>query len=226
MLRADVGTTSQSKLRAISDWGDHRAWVEFQEIYEPLLRRCCARLRLDKDAADEVCQETWIEVAKRMRSFVYNPQRGTFRGWLWKVCYHKAMDYLGRRKDEQTFSFDERDERARLDQDSVDLGEFAEGEAGDALADDGEGNTVLTGLFREGKEIQAAVRRRVEPHTWEAFWLVGVLLWTVDETAQYLQMSHTNVYKAKARVTKLLQSEARRRALGGIELGSADRRSG
>jgi RNA polymerase sigma factor (sigma-70 family) len=211
MPLADVGTTNPSKLRAISDWRDHLAWDKFQDRYEPLLRGCCASLRLDQHAADDVCQETWFEVAKRLRTFVNDPQRGTFRGWLWRVCHREALDYLSRRKTEQAFPLDERDERVQLGLNSVEPGESSEDEAGGALAESEEGGAALSGLFREAQEIQAAVRRRVEPHTWEAFWYVGALLWTVDETAQYLQMSHASVYKAKARVATILRAEARRR---------------
>ena len=100
-------------------------------------------------------------------------------------------------------------QRVRLDRNSVETGEFPEVARGEAVPDNEAGN--LSGWFRRAEEIQDVVRRRVEPHTWEAFWYVGVLLWTVDETAQYLQMSHAGVYKAKARVAKALQAEARRR---------------
>jgi RNA polymerase sigma-70 factor (ECF subfamily) len=221
MLHADVGTTNPSNLRAISDWQNHLAWVEFQKRYDPLLRRCCGRLRLDREAADEVCQETWIAVAKRMSSFAYDP-KGTFRGWLWRVCHHEAMDFLEQRRNDRTFPLDERDECVRFAREPVGLNESAE----EAAAGDEEGSAALAGLLREAEEIQAVVRRRVEPHTWEAFWLVGVMLWTVDEAAQHLRMSHANVYKAKARVTKKLQAEGRRRALARIDSGSADRRTG
>lgn len=212
MLHAEVGTTHPSKLRAISDWRNHAAWTEFRNRYDPLLRRCCACLGLNGEAADEVCQETWIEVAKRMRSFVYDP-RGTFRGWLWKVCHHEAMDFLELRRSEQAFPLDERDEYVRLDRHSVGLDESMEEVAAGPLTSFEEATSTLAGLLREAEEIQAAVRRRVEPHTWEAFWLVGIVLWTVDETAQHLRMKNAAVYKAKARVTKMLQDEGRLRTL-------------
>ena len=38
-----------------------------------------------------------------------------------------------------------------------------------------QGTTALGRLLVQADEIQAAVRQRIEPHTWEAFWLVGVL---------------------------------------------------
>jgi RNA polymerase sigma-70 factor (ECF subfamily) len=222
MPHANVGTTNLADLRAVIDWQDHPAWIAFQKRYDPLLRDCCARLRLQSAAADEVRQETWIAVANRMQSFAYDPN-GTFRGWLWKVCHHKAMDLLERRRNDRTFPLDERDEGIRRDRRWVELGQFAGTGGGGPPPDDDAANTALAGLFREAEEIQAAVKERVEPQTWEAFWLVGVVLWTVDETAQALRMSHAAVYKAKARVTKMLQAEAHRRALAGMDTGSAGR---
>src|SRR5262245_14879176 len=52
MPRVDVGSTNQSQLRAISDWGNHRAWREFHDRYEPFVRRCVAHFRLDPATAD------------------------------------------------------------------------------------------------------------------------------------------------------------------------------
>ena len=114
MVQADVGTTNSSQLRAVSDWGNHPAWVEFQRRYDPFLGRCSAHLRLQGADLEEVRQETWIAVARRMQSFVYDP-RGTFRGWLWRVCRHEGMDLLKRRKSERGFSWDERDAAARAE---------------------------------------------------------------------------------------------------------------
>ena len=69
-------------------------WTKVKERYEPLLHRCCACTSgLHGADADDVLQETWIAVANRMKTFAYDP-RGTFRGWLWKVCHHEAIDFL------------------------------------------------------------------------------------------------------------------------------------
>ena len=105
MPQADVGTTSSSQLRAVGDWGNHPAWIEFQQRYDPLVAGCCARFGLHGADADEVRQETWIAVARRMKTFAYDP-RGSFRGWVWKVCQHEAMNFLKRRKTEQVFCLD------------------------------------------------------------------------------------------------------------------------
>ena len=75
MTQSELESTSTSNLRALRDWEDHAAWLRFREKYHPLLRRCCAGLELKGEDVEEVCQETWIEVAKRIRSFVYDPAR-------------------------------------------------------------------------------------------------------------------------------------------------------
>lgn len=208
MQPVDVGTTNPAQLSSLSDWQNSTAWVDFRERYDPLLRYCCACCRLDHDAANEVCQETWIEVAKRMRSFVYDP-KGTFRGWLWKVCQHKAMDYVERRKRERAFSLDERDEPIGPLEPSMGQEGFEEPPASSPAVDPPESTSVAL-LFQQAEQIQTAVRQRVEPRTWEAFWLVGVMLWSVDDAARALQMSHAAVSKAKARVAKKLQAAGRR----------------
>ncbi len=201
MRHDDVGTTRTAELKLVGDWKNEPAWLAFQARYDPHLRRCCERLGLRGEAADDVCQETWLEVAKRMRSFVYDPA-GTFRGWLWKVCYHEAIDYLEQTKLERTFSLDPR----HASHDGP-LMEEAPVTAAGSSAD--QEDLALAGLFAEAERIQAAVQKRVEPHTWEAFWLVGVALWSVEETARYLNMQHASVYKAKARVAQKLRDEAR-----------------
>jgi RNA polymerase sigma-70 factor (ECF subfamily) len=212
MPRVDVGSTSRSQLEAIRDWGNQPAWREFHKRYDPLVRRCLAHLRLDHVAADEVCQETWVQIANRLRSFVYDPA-GSFRGWVWKVSHHEAMKFLARRAKDRMLSLDERDDGALGSQELLGPAASVPGEADADLGGDNEGCLALAGLFRQAEEIQAAVRRAVKPHTWEAFWLVGVAFWTVDATASHLQISPASVIKAKGRVTKMLQREARRRGL-------------
>ena len=121
---------------------------------------------------------------------------------------------------------DERDESFRSERNRVDSHEITVEEAPRGLVEKEERDPALGGFFRETEAIQAAVRRRIEARTWEAFWLVGVVLWTVDETAHHLQMSHWSVFKAKERVTKMLQKEARRRGLLSDPSGPADHRNG
>ena len=113
MQSADVGLTRPSELRAIQDWKNHQAWFEFQRKYDPLLRSYCKSLRLDEQTTDEVCQLTWIEVARRIESFVYDPKK-SFRAWLRTVCTNRARDYFKKAKRDLVLPFEERDEDVQL----------------------------------------------------------------------------------------------------------------
>ena len=65
-------------------------------------------------------------------------------------------------------------------------------------------------LLGEAEKVQAAVRAKVKPWTWDAFWLVAVCDWTVERTAQALGMTHTAVYAARERVARMLCDEGQR----------------
>lgn len=56
----------------------------------------------------------------------------------------------------------------------------------------------------------AAVRARVEPHTWEAFRLTGIDGLSGAEAAARLGMQVATVFKAKSKVQKMLKAEIER----------------
>ena len=64
-------------------------------------------------------------------------------------------------------------------------------------------------LLGEAEKVQGAVRAKVKPHTWDAFWLVAVCDWTVERTAKALGMTHTAVYAARERVARMLRDEGK-----------------
>src|SRR5262245_38483818 len=98
--------------------------MTFLGRYDPLLRQWCREYGLDEDAVDEVCQRIWIELADRMRAFQYDP-KGTFRGWLRRVCESRVIDFLRKRSADCLLSLDDRDGEARagLRRAAIDPGE-------------------------------------------------------------------------------------------------------
>jgi RNA polymerase sigma-70 factor (ECF subfamily) len=197
------GSTSPALLRAVADWHDHPAWVTFRGRYDPLLRRWCREYGLDQDAVDEVCQRIWIELADRMRAFQYDP-KGTFRGWLRRVCDSRIIDFLRKRRADRLLSLDDRDEVVQA---GVRRAAIA---AGESDHDEGVADSFRLSLLAEAETVQAAVRTKVRPWTWEAFWLIAVCDWTVERTAKALGMTHTAVYAARERVARMLRDEGRR----------------
>ena len=199
MSQSSPSSTRTSQLRAVRNWNDRVAWEKFHRKYEPFLRRICRSLRLDQQSANEICQQTWIEVATRVRTFTYDPSR-SFRGWLRVVCKNKALNYIEKLKKNPVLSLEPHDE-ARP---NGPIGAF-DGDVED------EGEPIVSIWVRRAQEVQAAVRARTEPRTWEAFWLLAVLGRDLEETVTDLGMSHAAAYKAKERVAKRLRDEAQRR---------------
>jgi len=197
------GSTSPTLLREVSDWQDHPAWVSFRGRYNPLLRRWCHGYGLDEDSIDEVCQRIWIELADRMKSFHYDPN-GTFRGWLRRMCESRIVDFLRQRRAACLASLNDRDgePEAGLREAPVGLGERDHGYEAD--------DQCRIFLLDEAEKVQATVRAKVKPHTWDAFWLVAVCDWTVERTAKALGMTHTAVYAASERVARRLCDEGKR----------------
>ncbi len=195
------GQTSPTLLDRVRDWDDHPAWMRFFERYHPLLRFWCGRFGLDDDVSDELCQRIWVELMSRMRTFRYDPSR-RFRGWLWRLFRSRAIDLLRRRRTTQPLSLN-----------GVSIDEWSPAREAPDPADDGpdaEQRSVSLILFRQAEEAQEAVRSRVDPETWRAYWFVAVEDRPVREAADALGKSYTAVYTGYKRVDRMLRQEAPR----------------
>jgi RNA polymerase sigma-70 factor (ECF subfamily) len=70
--------------------GDESAFAELHHRYSPRVRRYVVAF-LGPDAAEDVVQEVWLAVFRRIRE-VTNP--GGFRAWLFRTARHRAIDSL------------------------------------------------------------------------------------------------------------------------------------
>jgi RNA polymerase sigma factor (sigma-70 family) len=199
----DTTRTSPTLLGRTADWRDHDAWREFVARYEPYIQSWCREYRLDDDLTAEVAQLFWIELADKMRSFRYDPSR-RFRGWL-RRCFHwRAVDAIRT--------------RSRQDQivQSLDDPSCADRE-GSCLAyerledDDDEPSNGRLLLLDLAEEIQAAVREKVQPQTWQVFWHISIDEWSTRETADALNMTYLAAHAAHKRVVDRLAREGDRR---------------
>ena len=91
------GTTRPTLLIRLADWDDDEAWSEFVARYRPLIEFWCRCMRLDDETTDELCQRIWVQLARRMTTFQYDPSR-KFRGWLRRLVHSRAVDLLARAK--------------------------------------------------------------------------------------------------------------------------------
>ena len=99
-------TTNLDQLRQIQDElrtadGDRevsdRAFLNLFELYDDVLRRYALRQSVPAGQIDDLVQEVWLEIHKRLPDFRHNGQRGAFRAWLFQFVRGKAVDEVRKR---------------------------------------------------------------------------------------------------------------------------------
>jgi RNA polymerase sigma-70 factor (ECF subfamily) len=181
--------TRPSLLIRLRDFQDHEAWTAFVDGYAPVIYGFLRKRGLqDADAAD-VTQACLRQVAVHVGSLVYDPERGTFRGWLFTIVRNKLRDFYS-----QTGVRNGTGDSA--------VQRLLESRPAPEDAD------VWEREYRNGMLAWAAaqVRPHVQDATWQAFWQTAVQGIAVQEVAQALGLSSAAVYQAKSRVTVRLRA--------------------
>lgn len=73
---------------------DRVAWASFYESYWKPLFAFARRAGLSESDAEDVAQETVMKVAQRLPGFVYDPAKGSFRGWLKTIATRRVADHF------------------------------------------------------------------------------------------------------------------------------------
>ena len=188
----DLDQTRQTLLLSLTQCGSG-AWAEFLSVYEQaILRYCRAKGLQDADARD-VTQDVLVAVYKRIDSWDHNPEKGSFRGWLFRVARNIAVDEIKRRR------------RRAIASGNFDVQELLQGAA---QADDSESDAFQLeyrrALFQWATQ---SIRPEVLESTWRAFWLTAVDGRNPEKVAAELGMSVGAVYTAKCRVVARLREK-------------------
>lgn len=94
--RVESPSTHASLLSRLRSEGDQAAWAEFHQRYHDLLLRFCRRRGLQHADAEDVVQNVLVGLSKSIRNFIYDPQRGRFRDYLYR-CVRNALGEWARR---------------------------------------------------------------------------------------------------------------------------------
>jgi RNA polymerase sigma-70 factor (ECF subfamily) len=197
-------TTRPSLLLRIRDNRDEQAWQEFVELYAPLVYRFARKSGLqDADAAD-VTQEVLRAIAGAAHRLHYDPERGSFRGWLFTVARNQLRDFVGRRQ--------------RPGQGSGDSATRAMLEA--QPAPEGTPETWWNQEYEQRLFAWAAdqVRPQVQAATWQAFWQTAVEGREPNAVAKGLGLSIGAVYIARSRVLARLRETIQQVSGGDAEV--------
>jgi RNA polymerase sigma-70 factor (ECF subfamily) len=77
--------------------GDQQDWEEFFDLYNGILTRFAGKLGFRPGEIDDLLQEVWTDVVRLLPTFEYDPAKGGFRRWLYRIMRSKAAD-IGRRR--------------------------------------------------------------------------------------------------------------------------------
>ena len=91
-------TTSTTLLRDLAQDSQHARWGEFVARYRPMME-AFMRERFPSLDADDVIQETLIELIKVFPVYRYTPEeKGHFHNYLTGILRHRALRLLGEEK--------------------------------------------------------------------------------------------------------------------------------
>ena len=183
--------TRPSLLVRLRDAQDELAWSQFVEIYAPLVYGFARKHGLqDADAAD-VTQDVLRSMATAAKKLEYDPKRGSFRGWLFRVVRNRLRDFWAG--------------RARQCQGSGDPGVNRRLQELPAPEEDQQWEQEYEQQLFQWAAAQ--VRADFQDSTWQAFWQTAVQGKSGKAVAEGLGMTVAAVYLAKARVIARLKEQ-------------------
>ncbi len=194
MLTEPPGTRPSLLVRLRSP-RDEQAWVEFVEIYEPLVYALARRSGLQRADADDLTQDVFRAVAGAIERWDPDPARGSFRSWLFRIARNLIVNILtARRRHSASYGTGDTDMVALLETQP---------------ASEGEDSVLFDIEYRRRLFTWAAERIRGSFHetTWQAFWRTGVDGQEINSVAESLGLTPGAVYLARSRVMARLRQE-------------------
>lgn len=183
-MRADL-QTRPSLLRRLQNAGDEAAWSQFVAIYTPLIFAFCRGRGLSETDARDVSQEVLRSVARAVPRFEYDPQRSSFRNWLFTVVRSKLNNH---------FHVQARQPRSAGD---TTLEQFVETEPDRPLEERWRQEYQLNLVRWASHQIKGEFKTQ----TWEAFWRTAVQGEQAERVAGELGLTLNALYIARSRVT-------------------------
>ncbi len=189
----DMPLTRASLLIRIRDGRDRDAWLQFLQVYGPVVYGFARKRGLqDADAAD-LMQDVMRSVSVAAQDLKYDPLKGTFRGWLFTITRNKIFNFLSKQKNRVQPAGDS-GARERLE---------------NHPSADGEDDWDQEYQRRVFSWAADAVRSEFQANTWHAFWQTAVEGRSPVEVGKNLKLSSGAIYVAKSRVLARLREKVK-----------------
>ena len=186
-----MSDTRISLIMRLPRTADGVAWREFVELYEPLVLRFARGRGLKEHDAHELVQRVLVAVAGSVHRWQPDPDRGSFRSWLFRIARNQLIKQVTSLARERSVGGTSNFVKLHHDlAESQDLqSEHIEREYRQAIFE----------------QAAAQVRQAVLPQTWQAFVMSTIEDIAFQEVADRLNMTVGAVYIARSRVIARLR---------------------
>ncbi len=183
--------TRYSLLARLRQPGDEQAWREFVTIYEPLVRGLACQRGMQEADASDLCQNVFRAVAGAIDRFEPDPQRGSFRTWLFRIARNLMINFLTRQRG---------DMRGTGDTSVLHL-------LHEQAAPENEDSVLFDLEYKREMFVWAcqSIQPEFSTTTWKAFWMTAVEDRSPQEAATELKKSVGAIYIARSRVLSRLR---------------------
>ncbi len=166
-----------------------RAWREFYTHVDRLIRRFVRVLVSANDGVEDCTQEVWVKLVSRLARFEYDPSRGAFSSWLYRVVRDTTVSHFRREK---------RFRRSTRDRNRWDRSQAASlPDPGAAMDRDDAGSRATQMLL--------VIRRHVSRENYDLLRLRWLKERSVEQVADALHLSHEQVWYREHRARKKLR---------------------
>ena len=201
LQRANSLATRASLLERLKDLEDQDSWQEFYATYRKLIFSFAIRHGLTGTEAEEVVQETVITVARNLPEFKYDPNRCSFKSWLFKLTLWRIQDQVRKRHPEDSSIHRKSGETERTG--TIERLPGPEDEQQNELWEEEWKRDIVDRALEK-------LKCQVEGKQLQIFDLYVLQQWPARKVAGSLGVSLARVYVTKHRLSALLEKEIKR----------------
>ena len=191
--------TRRSLIMRLGDWKDQRSWDEFYRTYWRLIYSVAIKSGLREDEAWDVVQETVLTIAKQSLRNAYDPERGSFKMWLWNVTRWRINDQFRQRGKAPLPATAGEDPNQPAREPVENVPDTSSNNFTEIWEREWQDNVMKAALER--------VKMRVSPRQFQIFECNVLQGMNATDVRRLLGVSMTQVYLAKHRVGSVLKKE-------------------
>jgi RNA polymerase sigma-70 factor (ECF subfamily) len=194
----DLLPTRRTLLSRLKDWSDQENWRVFFDTYWRLIYSTAIKGGLTDAEAQDAVQETVISVMKSLQTFQYDPQKGSFKGWLLQLTRWRILDQLKKRNTRWAGRKGQAETSTRTA--TIERVADPSGSALEAVWDqEWEANLLEAAIAR--------VKQKVDPKQYQIFDLYVFKKWPAAKVARFLRITAARVHLTGHRIANLVKKE-------------------